>query len=135
MPKTVTEVLEMGKNVKMVDLRFTDLPGTWQHFTIPAHRPFLEDLAAGLHALTAVATDNGSLSTTSAVVNLSVSAATITLPRPGSLASGSRPRAAVGVAAFGTLTPEQPPSSVAIASSADRGFAASAAIERISGKA
>ena len=28
----------MAKNVKMVDLRFIDLPGTWQHFSIPAHR-------------------------------------------------------------------------------------------------
>ena len=38
MAKTVKEVLELAKNVKMVDLRFIDLPGTWQHFTIPAHR-------------------------------------------------------------------------------------------------
>ena len=37
MPKTIAEVLEMAKTVKMVDLRFTDLPGVWQHFTIPAH--------------------------------------------------------------------------------------------------
>jgi glutamine synthetase len=36
MPKSVDEVLKMGKEVKMVDLRFTDLPGIWQHFTIPA---------------------------------------------------------------------------------------------------
>ncbi len=28
----------MGKNVKMVDIRFVDLPGTWQHFTIPVRR-------------------------------------------------------------------------------------------------
>jgi len=34
--KTVAEVLEMAKGVKMVDLRFTDMPGIWQHFTIPA---------------------------------------------------------------------------------------------------
>lgn len=26
------------KEVKMVDLRFTDLPGIWQHFTIPIHQ-------------------------------------------------------------------------------------------------
>jgi glutamine synthetase len=38
MAKTVKDVLEMGKNVKMVDIRFTDLPGTWQHFTIPVRR-------------------------------------------------------------------------------------------------
>ncbi len=38
MAKTVKDVLEIGKNVKMVDLRFIDLPGTWQHFSIPAHR-------------------------------------------------------------------------------------------------
>ena len=38
MAKTVKEVIAMGKDVKMVDLRFIDLPGTWQHFTIPVHR-------------------------------------------------------------------------------------------------
>src|SRR5512136_3441603 len=38
MGKTVNDVLEMVKSVKMVDLRFVDLPGTWQHFSIPAHR-------------------------------------------------------------------------------------------------
>jgi glutamine synthetase len=38
MAKTAKEVIAMGKNVKMVDLRFIDLPGTWQHFTVPAHR-------------------------------------------------------------------------------------------------
>jgi glutamine synthetase len=32
------EVVALGKEVKMVDLRFIDLPGTWQHFTIPARR-------------------------------------------------------------------------------------------------
>ena len=37
MPKSVADVLQMAANVKMVDLRFTDLPGVWQHFTIPAH--------------------------------------------------------------------------------------------------
>jgi glutamine synthetase len=36
MAKTVAEVLKMGKDVKIVDLRFIDLPGTWQHFSIPA---------------------------------------------------------------------------------------------------
>ncbi len=38
MGKTAKEVIAMGKSVKMVDLRFIDLPGTWQHFTVPAHR-------------------------------------------------------------------------------------------------
>ncbi|HEY2979618.1 MAG TPA: type I glutamate--ammonia ligase [Anaerolineales bacterium] len=36
MAKSVKDVLAMGKNVQMVDLRFIDLPGTWQHFSIPA---------------------------------------------------------------------------------------------------
>lgn len=35
--------MKMAKSVQMVDLRFTDLPGTWQHYTIPAHR-LTEDL-------------------------------------------------------------------------------------------
>jgi glutamine synthetase len=38
MAKTVKDVLELAKNVKLVDIRFTDLPGTWQHFTIPVRR-------------------------------------------------------------------------------------------------
>lgn len=37
MAKTVADVLEMLSKVQMVDLRFIDLPGVWQHFTIPAH--------------------------------------------------------------------------------------------------
>ncbi len=48
MPKTVKEVLEMGKNVKMVDIRFTDLPGTWQHFTVPVRRLDEELFSEGL---------------------------------------------------------------------------------------
>lgn len=36
MSKTVSDVLEMGKNVKMVDLRFVDLLGLWHHFSVPA---------------------------------------------------------------------------------------------------
>jgi glutamine synthetase len=43
MPKTVANVVKMGTEVRMVDLRFTDLPGTWQHFTMPA-RELTEDL-------------------------------------------------------------------------------------------
>jgi len=37
MSKTIADVLAMAAKVQMVDLRFTDLPGVWQHFTIPAH--------------------------------------------------------------------------------------------------
>ena len=36
MSKTPAEVVKMGKDVKMIDLRFVDLPGTWQHFSIPS---------------------------------------------------------------------------------------------------
>jgi glutamine synthetase len=43
MSKTVADVLKMGKGVQMVDLRFTDMPGTWQHFSIPA-RELAEEL-------------------------------------------------------------------------------------------
>ncbi len=38
MAKTVADVIKMGKDVKMVDIRFIDLPGTWQHFTLPVRR-------------------------------------------------------------------------------------------------
>lgn len=48
MGKSVKEVLELAKNVKMVDLRFIDLPGTWQHFTIPAHRLDLDLFEEGI---------------------------------------------------------------------------------------
>ncbi len=36
MTKTVDDVLKLKEQVQMVDLRFTDMPGTWQHFSIPA---------------------------------------------------------------------------------------------------
>jgi glutamine synthetase len=36
--KSVKEVPEMSKNTQTVDSRFFDLPGTWQHFTMPTHR-------------------------------------------------------------------------------------------------
>lgn len=48
MAKTVKEVIELAKSVKMVDLRFIDLPGTWQHFTIPAHRLDLDMFEEGI---------------------------------------------------------------------------------------
>jgi len=37
---TPSEAIELGKSkgAKMVDLRFTDLPGVWQHTTVPFHR-------------------------------------------------------------------------------------------------
>jgi glutamine synthetase len=37
MAKTAADVVKMAKEVQMVDFRFIDLPGTWQHFSIPAH--------------------------------------------------------------------------------------------------
>ena len=35
--ETTTDILESikDKDVQMIDLRFTDLPGTWQHFSVP----------------------------------------------------------------------------------------------------
>lgn len=43
MLKSVSDVLKLGKDVKMVDLRFTDLLGMWHHFSIPA-RELTEEL-------------------------------------------------------------------------------------------
>jgi glutamine synthetase len=45
MPKNASEVGKMAKDagVKIVDVRFVDLPGVWQHFSIPA-----EDLGPDL---------------------------------------------------------------------------------------
>lgn len=37
MSEAIHAVLEMGKEAKMVDLRFADLIGTWQHFSISTH--------------------------------------------------------------------------------------------------
>src|SRR5947209_554865 len=44
---TPEEVLQFAKDngTKMVDLKFTDLPGSWQHFSIPA-----SELKAGIFA-------------------------------------------------------------------------------------
>jgi glutamine synthetase len=38
--KTPSEVIKFAKEkgVKMLDLRFIDMPGVWQHTTVPAHR-------------------------------------------------------------------------------------------------
>ena len=38
MAKTVDDVLKLKEKVQMVDLRFTDMPGTWQHFSIPVRQ-------------------------------------------------------------------------------------------------
>lgn len=38
MAKTVADVLKLKEKVQMVDLRFTDMPGTWQHFSIPVRQ-------------------------------------------------------------------------------------------------
>ena len=47
MAKTPDEVRQLAKKagVKIVDLRFVDLPGMWQHFSIP-----VEDLEDDLFA-------------------------------------------------------------------------------------
>ncbi len=46
MALTPADVLKMASGVKMIDLRFTDLPGVWQHFTIQSSyltEEFFED--------------------------------------------------------------------------------------------
>jgi glutamine synthetase len=43
MMKTIDDAIGMGKEVEMVDLRFTDLLGMWHHFTLPA-RELIEEL-------------------------------------------------------------------------------------------
>src|SRR5262245_46712 len=37
-PRDAKEVLELikEKGIQIVDVRFTDLPGSWQHFSLPA---------------------------------------------------------------------------------------------------
>ena len=48
--KTPQEVLSKIKelDIKVVDLRFMDFPGIWQHFSIPAHELSLESFEEGL---------------------------------------------------------------------------------------
>src|SRR4051794_16389380 len=36
------------RNIQMVDVRFTDMPGTWQHFSLPASKLTLDDFADGI---------------------------------------------------------------------------------------
>src|SRR5260370_13383895 len=47
MPRTPDEVRQLAKEtgIKIVDLKFVDLPGVWQHFSIP-----VEDLSDDLFA-------------------------------------------------------------------------------------
>src|SRR5579884_1633281 len=48
--KTAGEVLDFAsdRGVEMVDLKFVDLPGTWQHMTLPLAALDADDFAAGL---------------------------------------------------------------------------------------
>jgi glutamine synthetase len=47
---TASEVLEFAaeRNVEMVDLKFVDLPGTWQHMTLPLRMLDSDDFVTGL---------------------------------------------------------------------------------------
>ena len=40
MPKTSKDVEKLAKDAKVqiIDLRFVDLPGVWQHFSLPSER-------------------------------------------------------------------------------------------------
>ncbi|MBN1430706.1 MAG: type I glutamate--ammonia ligase [Anaerolineae bacterium] len=48
MTKTVADVLKLAKEVQMVDFRFVDLPGTWQHFSSPIHELSEETFEEGI---------------------------------------------------------------------------------------
>ena len=48
MATTPKDVVAMAKDIQMVDIRFTDLPGTWQHLTTPAHNLTEELFIQGL---------------------------------------------------------------------------------------
>jgi glutamine synthetase len=45
--KAVLELIK-EKGIQMVDMRFTDLPGTWQHFSLPARMLSEDDFKQGL---------------------------------------------------------------------------------------
>src|SRR5258705_7261305 len=51
-PKSATaeDVLKTVKdeNVQMIDLRFTDLPGTWQHFSVPPGAVDMDAMSEGI---------------------------------------------------------------------------------------
>ena len=48
MAKTIKDVLEMAGGTDVVDIRFVDLPGTWQHFSMPTHRLTEDFFEAGI---------------------------------------------------------------------------------------
>jgi glutamine synthetase len=48
MPKTVADVLALKSQVQMVDFRFTDLPGVWQHFSVPVKELTAETFEDGV---------------------------------------------------------------------------------------
>ena len=47
---TADDVLKSlkDKDVRMIDLRFTDLPGTWQHFSVPPSALDADALSEGI---------------------------------------------------------------------------------------
>ena len=46
-PKDVLQFAE-ERGAKMVDLKFVDLPGSWQHFSVPAHELKEETFVEGI---------------------------------------------------------------------------------------
>ena len=52
MAKTPDDVRKLAKEagIKIVDLKFVDLPGVWQHFSIPV-QDLNDDLFSGWHWL------------------------------------------------------------------------------------
>jgi glutamine synthetase len=48
MSKTPADVVKMAREVQMVDFRFVDLPGTWQHFSVPARELTEETFVEGV---------------------------------------------------------------------------------------
>ncbi len=48
MSKSPADVVAMARQVQMVDFRFVDLPGTWQHFSVPARELTEETFAEGV---------------------------------------------------------------------------------------
>ena len=47
--KTPADVLKAAKDhkVKMVDVKFVDMPGMWQHFTVPLHELEVDSFTDG----------------------------------------------------------------------------------------